>query len=136
MYQLTLTKEQLEAMLPALDLAFRLHIGQLNMINEFLSMHVKTPNNVPMFDDQVMYHLQQIKKIYFNFESVGAGYSILNQEVSDRARTLVDIYDVIRHRLAWDDAGNPEQRRADMIQVWYDTPRQSGNEPMPVIEKL
>ena len=131
-YILEMEAEQFKVMLPALDLAMRLHIGQLGMINEFLSSEVKTPNDVPFFDDEVRAHLSEVKQRYFGNPNLNAGPGIHNQGVSDRARMLMDIHDVIRNKIAWDEhkPGEPT------LYVQFDTPRQSSKFALPVMKDI
>lgn len=131
-YVLEMDAEQFKVLLPALDLAFRLHLGQLGMVNEFLSSEVKTPNNVPFFDDEVTTYLKAIKQIYFGHPQLSSGPGIYNPEISDRARMLVDIHDVIRNKIAWDEhtSGQPT------IYVQYDAPRQHSKFGLPTLKDV
>ena len=119
-YLLELDEAHIKAILPALDLAARLHIGQLGMVSEYLVFNVNTPNKVNHFNDAVTSHLEAIKKIFFQEGSLNAGYGINNPAVAETARLILDVHDVLRHRIAWDEAGNPPQRTKEMMQVYYD----------------
>lgn len=131
-YVLEITKEHLEALLPAIDMAARLHIGQLGMVSEYLVFNVNTPNKVCHFDPTVMAHLGYIKHKFFKTSGLYAGYGIHSEEVNESARLMLDVHDVIRHKLAWEAAGNPPSRRRDMYQVYYDPVRQlSEAAPLP-----
>lgn len=131
-YVLEMDAEQFKVMLPALDLAMRLHIGQLGMINEFMSSEVKTPNNVPFFDDEVRANLSEVKQRYFGNPNLNAGPGIHNPSVSDRARMLMDTHDVIRNKIAWDEhkPGEPT------LYVQFDTPRQGSKFILPVMRNV
>lgn len=119
-YLLELDEAHIKAILPALDLAARLHLGQLGMVGEYLAFNVNTPKKASPFDNTVRHALMEVKGAFFESDNLGAGYGIHNPEVSETARLLLDVHDVLRHRIAWDEAGNPQKRTTEMVQVWYD----------------
>lgn len=134
-YVLIVDEDHLEAMIPALDLATRLHLGQLNMVQEYLDFNVKTEKHPDR--DTIEACLNKIRNDYFGF-SRGQSHGIHNEKVSDSSRVLFDLIQVIRHRLAWDRAGNPPERDySKMFGVYYDEPRRSSTETeMATIEPV
>lgn len=64
-------------------------------------------------------------------------YGIGSRAIGNEARLAWDLQQVLRHRLAWDAAGNPSKRiMPDMIQVMYDEPMGWSGRPMPTFERL
>ena len=136
-YVLELDEDHIKALLPALDMAARLHLGQLRMIGDYLAWHVKCPNDrVGPYNDEVAAALTYLKQIFFGDGRLNAGFGIHNPEVSDTARIILGVHDVMRHRLSWDEAGNPETRSINMIGVYYDEPRSTCDKELPTIKKL
>jgi hypothetical protein len=68
---------------------------------------------------------------------------IRNKDVSEASRIAWDLYQVLRHRLAWDLAaaegivGNADSQRKwpEMMQVHYDEPSRVSEQPLALIEK-
>ncbi len=132
-YTLTLTNKHLAIIQEALNLYFRLGIGQVTDLKQHLeanTLRITTGTDRCDVED-ALYVLD--KRL--------AGCGITN--ATDRVRDACFIHDVIRHKLAWDDA--IEQGITDsydnriwpeMFQVWFDKPTNYGTLPAIEINKV
>jgi len=114
---------EVENICKALEMVARLHLGQINIVEETLRMHT-------ILSDRVDYEIPDrifcaLRMMYFGFER-GASYGIHSDKVSDDARVAWDMMTVFRHRISWDKAGNPSTRDWNtMMGVNYDEPHRS-----------
>ena len=124
-YRLTLTEAQARIVKDALDLYFRIGIGQFREVE-----HVY--NYTLLRGTKDMERLREALDAAARTQGFGFGgsYGIHSTEVHDVFRQAYDINRVIRHRMAWDrlPSGGPG--------VDFDTPRQIGTFPLPSIETL
>lgn len=121
-YTLHLTEKQAAEISHACEILARLRMGQIDMALREL------PLDKPMEYEQEQYVSNYLRSLYR----------------PDRIRiddAAWDLYQVIRHRLAWDRAyskgiikpGDP-RKWPEMMGVMYDEPMQMGDEPMAKIE--
>ena len=134
MYKVTLTKEQIEILLPAIDLASRIHLGQISEVANYCN-HRTNLRKTDFYEGREA--LNNFKRLVMPPDFVdGMSYGICNTDVSDEARALHDIFQVLRNKLAWDTL--PEDATSsETIYVQFDKPhRWSDTMDLPVIEKI
>lgn len=102
-YVLTLSEDQARCLSFASELVSRLDMGQLDCLRDF----TRYPNDNL---DEIYRKLDELRELMGLIPS-GCGrnayWGISSPEIKDRARTLFDIYQVIRHQLWKDDPGAP-----------------------------
>lgn len=126
-YNLTLSAEQAEVLVQALDLYSRIGIGQFESVLDVYDRHLK----FDLCQRETLRHNLECAKLAVGLP-VNGGPSIGNQaEVREEFRTAWDIQKVVRHRLAWDQ--HPEGRPSN---VHFDTPFQTGQLGLPGIEAV
>lgn len=132
-YRLELDEQQAQLVIQALDMATRLHMGQTNIVGEYLQ-GCSSRNADPVIVDAM---LDRLRRECFDF-SRSQSFGITSEKISDDARVMWDIHQVLRHRLSWDSAGNPETRNwTTMMGVNFDEPRRSSHErDLPKIETV
>jgi len=132
-YRFELDEQQAQLVIQALDMATRLHMGQTNIVGEYLQ-GCSSRNADP---EVVNSALDLLRRECFGFTR-SASFGIHSDAISDDARVMWDIHQVLRHRLSWDRAGNPETRDwSTMMGVNYDEPRRSSHEvELPKIETV
>lgn len=128
---LTLTDAQADLLVAALDLYARIGIGQLETLLEYPGVRLS-----PSGRADARYHVAALKHELFDLPiSASDSYGIYSQEAVLPAKNAYDLRSVVRHRLAWDRAGNPTERDwRTMITVDYDEPRQAGSEELATIQ--
>lgn len=97
-YVLTVDEDHLSVMEAALNLYFRIGMGQFDEIMMMPDFFGKNSDEVRVLFRQLHYKLKGMDPNSF--------HSIRSHAIDDRYRTACDIHDVIRHRLSWDR--NPE----------------------------
>lgn len=97
-YTVELNSEQLELVMKALDFYSRIQMGQVSeLTNPFV---IQLPNaDYSNVDDQLL----SLKKSMFPELDAKTFYSIKTKKIPDTIRQTVDILDVMRHKLAWDN---------------------------------
>ena len=142
MYTLTLTEKQAETLMIASEVLARLGIGQFRDALEWLPTRDSCPEG--WHDD--MTAIGRILSRYMI--GCGDGYhsnlGIQNSDVRPTPKIAWDLYQVIRHRLAWDNAvaegviDSPDAPRkwTAMLGVHYDDPMQSSAEPLAEIRRV
>lgn len=125
-YRLTLTEAQARLAMEALDLVARLDIGQIWTLRDFFSSRVLGEKG-PTFEE-LEASFQALKALVFPGMSYQAGPS--TGAAPPRAQIAWDLYEVIRHRIAWDR--NPEGG----VGVHFHEPAGLGPEPLAQIEKV
>jgi hypothetical protein len=71
-----------------------------------------------------------LKKHTTIMHGVGAYHAIGSHKTSDASKTAWDVYQVIRHRLAWEQ--NP---KGDPMSVQFDKLMKTATEPLPWLER-
>ena len=131
-YSLTVTKEQTQVMQTALEFFSRIKAGQL----QELWYTCSNGNADREHFEQIM---RQMKLCLFPDIPLNASYGVgWSTENSDGSGDIAwDLNQVIRHRLSWDNVGNPSQRDwKTMIGVNFDEPMKFGKEPLAEIERI
>lgn len=132
-YSLGLTTVQAQLTSAALDMYTRIGLGQLENILEHPAIFAKLSAE-NRADAEWLVH--RLKYLLFGFEP-NASHGITNLAVDDKARQAYDIRCVIRHRLAWDKAGNPPNRDFQtMFGVDYDPPTHLGGQPLATMQRI
>ena len=123
-YTLTITEKQAQEISRACEILARLQMGQIDMALREL------PLDKPLDYQQQLYIENYLESLY-------------RQDGERYDSVAWDLYQVVRHRLAWDRAiaageVKPNGRRnwGTMMGVIYDEPLRMGGEPLAGIEKV
>lgn len=100
-YMLTLTEDQARAISFSSELVSRLYMGQLDCLRDFT--HYPNENLDEIY--RKLDELRELMGLIPNGCSRNAYWGISSPDIKDRARTLFDVYQVIRHQL-WKDEPN------------------------------
>jgi hypothetical protein len=122
-YTLTMSEEQAQIVVRALDLYSRIGIGQFE---EILRVYDPCCTLTSMMRDEARTHINCVKLAYGHPEN--GSHGIHNPKVRDDFRVAYDVQQVIRNRIAFDK--NPEGG----FQVDFDTPRAISQLPLPTIK--
>lgn len=128
MYTLTLSKEQAEVVSRATEFLARVQMGQLEDVYYQLLDGQKLKDLHRTQQQTVRQLLADAALIITGHR--GATLGIHTEAVPDSARTAWDIYQVVRHVLAW------ERQPEGGIQVSFDEPRSVNNKPLATMEKV
>lgn len=98
-YSIEANTAQLELIMKALDFYSRIQMGQISeLTNPYI---IQLPDaDYSDVDEQLI----KLKKSMFPELDAKTFYSIKTKKIPDTIRQTVDILDVIRHRIAWDDS--------------------------------
>ncbi len=131
-YTLTLTEKQLKYIADACESCGRVAIGQFDKMLDYCRNNEGNFINNYNLTKAVESIIKPAMGLSMN-SSYGVGKF-------DHADILLDMYQTIRHRLAWDNAYatgilKPGERRKyeHMMTVDYDPPSKWGSEPIPII---
>lgn len=139
-YVITLTEGQARVVQEALELYARLGMGQAGEVaNLYLNHPVPRQDGTPqtLADYRVIRDLLDGVWFALGF-GPGAHWAMSAPAVPEVYKIAWDVHATIRHRLAWDRAGNPPKRDwHTMMGVQYDEPmRASDEEELPTIERV
>lgn len=127
-YLIEVTAEQARVFQDAAELMARLSSGQLNFLRENLPIK-DNPDCSALHDD-----LDQVERILSRHLDRSSGH-----RMRESSQIAWDLYQVVRHRLAWDQAKeegllNPDGSRnwhiSAMMGVRYDEPMRTGSQPL------
>ncbi len=124
MYQLTVTDEQVEMLLRALDVYSRIGCGQFERI---LEMFAGDPRRQKDVDCRPMFNHFKKQLLALNYNT---SYSICSPDVPVDYRLAWDVLQVIRHHVAW--RKNPKGG----FTVNFDEPMNTSGEPLCKIESV
>lgn len=127
LYQLTLTETQLVVVQQALDMYFRVGMGQINEVAEHLVPPEQDINVRCDRRDAAREFLRQAKLAAMPDLPVNAYYGIYSQQIDESNRIACDIHDVIRYCLAW------QRQPEGGFGVAWDRPALKSGEPLPVL---
>lgn len=142
-YTLEVTKAQAQAISTACEILARAGIGQWRDAIDALPLKITNYDN--WHDDLAFIGKLLARHMKGNIDGISSGFSIHSDEVKEEARTAWDIYQVVRHRISWDDAiadglvdSDDQQARKwpEMMQVFYDEPLRLSEEPLVKITKM
>jgi hypothetical protein len=122
-YRIELTRGQAETLCAAAEVLARLGAGQVEVALDYL----------PFFPS--CEQRREVERVL----GLGSGGWHPPKAL---AKTAWDLYQVISYRLSWDKAVedgviesvDSPRKWPEMIQVWYDEPMQTGEEPLAVME--
>ncbi len=118
---LTLTEEQADTLLMALDTYSRLKMGQFNAVTDLFPARD--------FDrGKAAAALRAARQAVMPELDPRGYYGIRNLEAGEQARVAFDIQQVLQHALAW------HRHPAGGIGVCYDDPYQTSREPLIRVE--
>ena len=134
-----LTGGPLHTLVSALDQSQRLSMGQFFILSEHDVLREVGTRMAFEYKVQMMSALESFLddakfSCFPELKSTHHSHGIHSDKISDNNRISYDLQKVIRHRLAWDSAGNPEKREAHMIGFHYDTPDVSSKTGYPLAE--
>jgi hypothetical protein len=134
-YQLTLSPEQANVLVKALDLYSRVLMGQLEEVVNIIPHSGKAYEHATGEDRQTARELiRQVKDYLFKL-SAGSFHGIHSDDIGESPKVAWDLLQVIRHHLSWDEAGWPQERTIDMLTTNFDEPmRSSETEPLATIK--
>lgn len=126
-YTLHINATQARAISTACEVLARLGMGQFKDALEHLPLRETMPDGWHE-DMEGIAHI--LKKHTTIIPGVGAYLANVSHKTSDQSKTAWDIYQVVRHRLAWDarPEGNP-------MSVMFDQPLKTSPEPLAWMEK-
>lgn len=137
-YRLTVTAEQLRTLQIATEMLMRVGMGQFDLVAEWSPLAVDA--EAKHADGCARWHtlkdeLRRLERLALpglpDGGHPGPGHPMANPQ-SGRA---CDLHQVIRHRLAWDRAGNPPLRDwSTMLGVDFDEPRSCTGEALAMVE--
>jgi hypothetical protein len=131
MYQVKLTKDQLQTIQEATNLLLRVQLGQWDEIFRHLPLE-------DTYDSDSLYALKRSfanKLSLFmkdNVDGIFSSFGVGHSELPETNSIALDIHNTIRHKLAWEN----EQHSTYLMGVQYDNPMNYSDQPLPVIEKL
>jgi len=126
-YTLRMTAAQAQAISHACEVLARLGMGQYKDALDCLPLKEYAPTGWHE-DMEGIGHI--LKKHTTILHGVGAYHGISSSKTSTESKTAWDLYQVIRHRLAWD--ANPEGNR---MSVMFDQPMKTSDQPLAWIER-
>ena len=140
-YTLTITKDQAQVLTKATEILARLGIGQFRDALECLPTHEFMPDGWHEDMDSVGRTLS--RHMIGGIDGYRSSLGIRNKDVSEASRIAWDLYQVLRHRLAWDLAAaegtvvsaDSQRKWPEMMQVHYDEPSRVSEQPLALIEK-
>lgn len=121
-YILRCSSDQAKALSFAAEVVARIYTGQVDEIIRVLSWRI--PN---LTHEQLSKIRDSVKQISFLLMGSDATFGIGNVQIPEQAKTLWDLHQVIRNRIAWDEF--PEGG----IQVWFDVPMKTSANPLAEI---
>lgn len=128
-YTLTITEEQANVLIKALDLYKRIGMGQIDEIK-----HVTVPAPGHKYKWVELDQTMAILKLQLlGWPHINTAHSIMSKDLPDQFRVAWDIQQVVRNRLAHDSL-KPGEKPG--IYVYFDEPRQTSKEPLPEIKQV
>lgn len=123
-YNLELTEEQLQTLSHACETCARINMLQLDMIAEHLGKGIIDDSFCEIRDimDETA---KQIREILPE-----------NRRRTESANILWDLYQVARHRLAWDQLKAQGKTKPDYYSVIYNEPFKTAKSPLAKVEKI
>ena len=142
MYTLTLTEKQAETLMIASEVLARLGIGQFRDALEWLPRREAYPEG--WHNDMAAIGMILSRHMIGRVNGYHSDLGIHNDDVHPTPKIAWDLYQVIRHRLAWDKAvaegvvDSPDSPRnwTAMLGVHYDEPMKSSAEPLAEIRRV
>lgn len=126
MYQLTVTKEQAEIIRLSVEIYARLRMGQIrNVLMDGLPERFSWDKAEPI--------VEEFRANLFPELARNQYYGVNHEEKIDEA---VDIYEVIRHQLAWDRVMESGRESPEFHSVDHNEPFHWSDLPLPEIARI
>ena len=133
-YQIEVSEDQLAMLITATELLARMGMAQFTDVADYApGAHSdrKTPEahiNLKV----ALRHAEEVAK-----QGLSGSPGIAHDDVPMTSKRAWDMYQVLRHRLSWDRAGNPSERDwKTMSGVSFDDPMTKTGEPFAKIETI
>ena len=125
-YTLTLNEAQIGVVQQALDMYFRVGMGQLRDVVEHA-----IPARMHIDDwcdrrDNAEIAMKAVKAAVMPELHLNAYYGIRSEKIDESNRIACDVHNVIRHHLAWE-----RKPAGDISSVAFDTPYALSEHPLP-----
>jgi hypothetical protein len=138
-YTLTVTKEQAETLILATEILARLGIGQFRDALECLPTREFLPDGWHEDMDGIGKMLS--RHMIGGIDGYRSSLGIRHKDVREPSRIAWDLYQVLRHRLAWDraakggivESANAPRKWPEMMQVHYDEPMKVSDQPLAIV---
>lgn len=138
-YNLTVTKEQAEALIQATEILARLGIGQFRDALECLPTREFLP--IGWHEDMDIIGKMLSRYIIGGVDGYRSSLGIHHKNVREPSRIAWDLYQVLRHRLAWDraaregivESAKSPRKWPEMMQVHYDEPMKVSDQPLAIV---
>lgn len=140
-YQVTLTENQMRAIIDATDLLQRVQLGQWREIRDNLPLskdidYNQFHNDIDLIGAILSKYM--LEGIDGGFSSLGIGHPSLPESNG----ALYDIHKAFEHKLSWEravedgiiESEDSPRKWPEMMTVNYDPPMKWGNEPLPKIQ--
>jgi hypothetical protein len=124
-YTIEVTKEQLATLSMACEITARLGICQIDMA--FDEMPFREPVDWSAYHAMMDDIRRQLR--------VHCDANLGIRSAKDRHKEAWDLYQVFRHRLAWDRLADEGKTKPDMCLVIYDEPFKTADQPLAKIER-
>lgn len=139
LYTIKLNKSQLETLVSATEVFCRLGIGQFVFALDWLPF---VKGNHISHDDQLYFSERLAPLMVHQIDGYRSSLGIYGEETPEFAKIAWDLYQVFRHRLAWEravekgivDSINATRKWPEMIGIDYDEPLHASKEPLASIK--
>ncbi len=117
-YNLLVDEHQLQIIMKALDMYARIQMGQVHELSNPFTF----PAAVADYSE-LDKKLNEVKQIMFPELENSSYYAIHSKKIPDEPRQAVDLIEVIRHQIAWDNLSEEDREKGTHpIGVQYDNP--------------
>ena len=138
-YTLTVTTAQAETLILATEILARLGIGQFRDALERLPTREFMPDGWHEDMDSIGKILS--RHMIGGIDGYYSNLGIHHKDVREPSRIAWDLYQVLRHRLAWDraakegivESANAQRKWPEMMQVHYDEPMKVSDQPLALV---
>ena len=138
-YTLTLTEEQARVLTQATETLARLWMGQFSDALEHLPIREFLPDG--WRDDMDSIGRMLSRHMIGGIDGYRSSLGIRHKDVAEASRIAWDLYQVMRHRLAWDraaaagiiESANAPRKWPEMMQVYYDEPMKVSDQPLAMV---
>lgn len=138
-YTMTVTKEQAQTLIQATEILARLGIGQFRDALECLPTREFLPDGWHEDMDSIGRILS--RHMIGGIDGYRSSLGIHHKDVRKEAQTAWDLYQVLRHRLAWDravregivESADSPRKWPEMMQTHYDEPMKVSDQPLAIV---
>lgn len=130
-YRLTLSETQVNVLQQALDMYFRVGMGQTTEVVEHIIPPIKDMEEWCKRRDAVTAKMREAKMLAMpDLHDHHSYYGIYAPEIDESNRVACDVHDVIRYVMAW------ERFPKGGFGVAWDRPAHKSAEPLPLMERV